>query len=148
MRNALLWLCLSALACLPVARSTFAADMPPLDLIDSNVRDTAYTAHVRIDSVEAKDSTHASGGYVTFHVHATVLETFRGETRPQVDYFETHDAPSKGPQAGSDIVVSLDKLDDGNYAVPDNGYVFPATRTVLERARRAAKAIIRRPRQH
>jgi len=146
MRNALLWLCLSALACLPVARSTFATDMPPLELIDSNVRDTAYTAHVRIDSVEdkAKDAAHASGGYVTFHVHATVLETFRGAARPQVDYFETHDAPSAGPQPGSDIVVSLDKLDDGNYAVPDNGYVFPATPTVLQRARRAAKASSRK----
>ena len=145
MRNALLWLCLSTLACLSAAHPTFGADMPPLDLIDGNLRDTTYTAHVRIDSVEnkAKDATHATGGYVTFHVHATVLETFRGAVRPQVDYFETHDAPSAGPQPGSDILVSLDKLDDGNYAVPDNGYVFPATRAVLERARRATKASTR-----
>lgn len=140
MRRALFCMCLSGLACLSAAQSTFAADLPPLELIDSNLRDTAYTAHVRIDAVEAKDSAHASSGYVTFHVHATVLETFRGAARPQVDYFETHDAPSAGPQPGSDILVSLDKLDDGNYAVPDNGYVFPAIRAVLERARRAAKA--------
>ena len=92
---------------------------------------------------------HAAGGYVTFHVHATVLETFRGETRPQVDYFETHDAPSAGPQAGNDIVISLDKLDDGGYAIPDNGYVFPATPAVLQRARRAGKASTRSTlRQH
>ena len=122
-----------------------AGDMPPLELIDSNLIETPYTAHVRIDSIDtAKDG---AGGYVTFHVHATVAETFKGQARPQVDYFETHDAPSAGPQPGSDIVISLEKLDDGNYAVPDNGYVFPATRAVLERARRAGKAITRSSRR-
>lgn len=112
--------------------------MPPLELIESNLRETPYTAHVRVESATRDAAAH---GHDTFLVHATVLETFRGEARAQLDYVETHEAPSPGPQAGADIVVSLQRFPDGRYAVPDNGYVFPATAAVLERARRAAKAL-------
>jgi len=129
------------LACAAIAAPLHALDMPPLELIDANLRETPYTAHVRIDSVERAAHGDTRSGYVTFHVCATVAETFKGESRARVDYVETHEAPSAGPRVGADIVVSLTRLGDGRFAVPDNGYVFPATPAVLERARRAAAAL-------
>jgi hypothetical protein len=127
-----------AITCLPLN----AHDMPPLELIDSNVAQTPYTAQVRIESVDA--ASNSDPGHVTFHVHARVVKVFKGDAGTHVDYFETHEAPSKGPRAGADILVSLDQRRDGGYAVPDNGYVFPATPQVLERARRAADTLMKR----
>jgi hypothetical protein len=91
-----------------------ADDAPPLELIDTNVRDTAYTAHVHIDAVAAADANLP--GYVTFRVRATVKETFKGAARPQVEYFETREAPSTGPRAGADVLVSLNARRDGTFA--------------------------------
>lgn len=117
------------------------SDTPPLELIDSNMQETPYTALVQIGTATlAKRTGTATEGYVSFLVKAKVLETFKGEARKEVEYYETHEAPWHGPQAGARVVVSLINRQDGALMVPDVGYVFPASAKVIERARRAGHA--------
>jgi hypothetical protein len=125
------------------AGSASALDTPPLELLDANVADAPYTVDVRVDAVSTaqviRDS-HGDPGYVTFHVSATVLESIRGDLSGSITFSQTMEAPGHAPRIGDALVVSLVKR-DGTLLLPDmNGYVFPATPSVLERARKASRA--------
>jgi hypothetical protein len=130
-----------ALAFLPIAPCEAGAAErtgPPLELVASNVRDTPYTAVVEITGVEKAD---AIRGYVRFRVRASVIETIKGKAVARIEYFETHEAPSKGPERSSRVLVSLQEAPDGALSVSDNGYVFPANEAVIREARKAARGL-------
>jgi len=111
---------------------------PPRELIAGNVRNTPYTAVVEITGAE---KTEEIRGYVRFRVQASVIETIKGKTLDHIEYFETHEAPSKEPWRSGRVLVSLQQASDGSLSVPDNGYVFPATTAVILEARKAARSL-------
>lgn len=138
-------ICLAAwalLAVIPVTGESATDDGPPLELLADNVRALPYTAHVQITAAvpagEIRESSTHKPGYVSFRVTARVIETIKGRHVPKIEYFETHEAPSAGPRAGSHIVISLQRSPDGVLSVPDNGYAFPISDAVLKQARKAA----------
>jgi len=132
----------SVLAAMPITGIAAPDESPPLNLVAANVRALPYTAHVQIIAAvpagEIRDSSSHKPGYVNFRVSAKVIETIKGARLPKIEYFETHEAPSAGPRAGSHVVISLQRNPDGSLFVPDNGYVFPFSEGVLKQARRAA----------
>jgi len=126
----------SALAAMtPCPASAVERAGPPLELIAGNVRDLPYTAVVEITGAEKADELR---GYVRFRVQASVIETIKGKAVDHIEYFETHEAPSKGPMWPSRVLVSLREAPDGTLFAPDNGYVFPANDAVIREARKAA----------
>jgi hypothetical protein len=112
------------------------------NLLLSNLEETPYTAHVKTTSVEKnKEIRSDSGeiGYVVFKVQAEVIETFKGDKKSTIEYFVMHEAPSKGPRLGEDLIASLNRSEEGEYYVPDNGYELPATKSLIRLARSWAK---------
>ena len=124
------------LAMTPYVASAVDRTGPPLELIASNVRDMPYTAVVEITGAEKADEIR---GYVRFRVHAAVIETLKGKALDHIEYFETREAPAKGPEWSSRVLVSLQEAPDGSLFVPDNGYVFRANSAVILQARKAAR---------
>lgn len=108
-------------------------------LLLENIRDTPYTAHIKVtgsDRHEEIASDTGKPGYIIFSIHADVIETFKGENFPEIDYLVLMEAPSEGPSAGTEFIVSLRFSKERNaYYIPDNGYALPVTKTLIHMAR-------------
>lgn len=108
-------------------------------LLLSNIKNTPYTAHVKIKAAELINIIYSDSGqpgYIVFKVYTDVIEIFKGESSARVIYSVTHEAPSKGPPIGKEFIVSLQRSEKGSYYIPDNGYALPFT----EKLRRLAKS--------
>jgi hypothetical protein len=79
-----------------------------------------------------------SRGYVNHVYTARVLETFKGPRAAVITYTVMAEADLNPMSSKHPFIVSLCINRKGEYHVPDNGYVIPATRELLTRARRAA----------
>ncbi|MDI6809821.1 MAG: hypothetical protein QME66_12730 [Candidatus Eisenbacteria bacterium] len=111
-------------------------------LLLSNLRETPYTAHIKIARVEKnREILSDSGelGYVVFKVQAEVIETYKGDKYSTIEYFVFREAPSEGPPVGENLIVSLRRSEEGDYYVSDNGYELPATESLIRLARSKTK---------
>ena len=129
---------LAALVLASTAERVTAGD-GALELFADNLRATPYSAHLRVTAVERASEVRADdgrAGLVVFRVRARALEVWKGRAAAEIDYLETCEAPIVPPAVGAEIVASLERRDDGQLVVPDNGYVFPATPELLRDARR------------
>lgn len=107
-------------------------------LLLSNIKNTPYTAHVKIITTEILkviNSDSGQPGYIVFKVYADVIEIFKGESSDRVIYSVTHEAPSKDPPVGKEFIVSLKRSEKGTYYIPDNGYALPFTEKLRGLAR-------------
>jgi hypothetical protein len=110
------------------------------ELVAQNIHETDCTVLVLITGSRVTGpggGPPPSRGYVNHVYTARVLETFRGPRAAVITYTVMAEADLKPMAPGHPLIVSLCVNKRGEYHVPDNGYVTPATQELLTRARRA-----------
>lgn len=102
-------------------------DVPRADL-------SAHVEIVNIVEVEAR------GLYTRYLIEAAVLERFVGAAPPRLAYYRWVEQRYDDPPIGRRFIVNLQKSPrDGQYYVPDNGFMLPADERLVALARRYAE---------
>ena len=85
-------------------------------------------------------------GYVVYEQQGRVLETYKGPRLPRVRYWVWAERGARLPARPGQSLIACLTYDARHreYAVPDNGYLFPATGSMIQLARRLARRPIRR----
>ncbi|MCP4137755.1 MAG: hypothetical protein GY754_42720 [bacterium] len=108
------------------------------ELLKGNIETTDLTVMVEIKKARVEGANGGKPepqGYVNHIYYAKVLETFKGKTENFITYSEMADAEMKPSLKNYPIIVSLCSPKNKKYHIPDNGFVSPATASLVKYAK-------------
>ncbi len=134
-------LVLSVIAVLAICVGSVRADEETdrlfAEMLRRDVPSADLSAHVEIVNIVEVE---ARGLYTRYLIEATVLERFVGAAPPRLAYYRWVEQRYDDPPVGRRFIVNLRKSTrDGQYYVPDNGYMLPADERLVALARRYAE---------
>ena len=72
-------------------------------------------------------------GFVTYRVSCEVIETFKGELLKTIEYSDTWEHPSIGPELNSTLITSLTySKERGTYSSPENRGLYRPNDSLLK----------------
>ncbi len=117
-----------------------------VEYFNGNFYSTNFTALVRIRRARIEDEfgrpTDIKKGYVHHVYEAEIVELYRGEPRKIVTYYVMAEAGIRLYLPEYPLMVSLCSSSQSRfnrYYTPDNGYDLPASKEMIEEARKLAK---------
>lgn len=97
-------------------------DLPPKELVKSNIEDTDITMALQIMDVSEKK---AEGVYVPYGIKAKVINSYKGtyETNDEIEFNMVKEKGFKAPQKDAKYIISF-AYKDGKLVIPDVAYGF------------------------
>ncbi|RPI77492.1 MAG: hypothetical protein EHM45_08870 [Desulfobacteraceae bacterium] len=109
-----------------------AETFPPAELIVSNIKETQASVALVFKTVETVKAPQENDIYGEWKIQAIVKRTFKGDFKPgdSFVFFWRFEKGIAAPNAESAWIGSFDRNEKGDYYVPDNGYVFEASKAL------------------
>ncbi len=123
--------------CVGPVRADAETDALFAEMLRHDVPRADLSAHVEIVNIVEVE---VRGLYTRYLIEAVVVERFVGSPPPRLAFYQWVEQRYDDPPIGERFIVNLQKsLRNGQYFVPDNGFMLPADERLVSIARSLAE---------